>query len=287
MYPKILDFDCVLQATFSISLPRPIFSPLIVTQGGDQVALTSRFDVRSEPAVVRNYGSLLVDFCRITPDGLVCFFPSYIYLEMIVAAWHATGVIQQASNHKLIFIETPDGGETSVALQNYRRACDTGRGAVLLCVARGKVSEGIDFDHHYGRAVIMFGVPYQYTESRVLKARLEFMREQYSIREGDFLSFDALRHAAQCLGRVIRGKSDYGIMILADRRYSRADKRAKLPIWIADAIQETHSALSTDSAVLAAQKFFREMAQPYDLLDRTSEIMLTEDDIHAKSTIKL
>ena len=28
---------------------------------------------------------------------------------------------------------------------------------MLLSVARGKVSEGIDFDHNYGRAVIMFG----------------------------------------------------------------------------------------------------------------------------------
>lgn len=37
------------------------------------------------------------------------------------------------------------------------KACDNGRGAVLLAVARGKVSEGIDFDHNYGRAVIMFG----------------------------------------------------------------------------------------------------------------------------------
>lgn len=38
-----------------------------------------------------------------------------------------------------------------------------------MSVARGKVSEGIDFDHNYGRAVIMFGIPYQYTESRILK----------------------------------------------------------------------------------------------------------------------
>ena len=39
----------------------------------------------------------------------------------------------------------------------FSQACDNGRGAVLLSVARGKVSEGIDFDHNYGRAVIMFG----------------------------------------------------------------------------------------------------------------------------------
>ena len=27
----------------------------------------------------------------------------------------------------------------------------------MLCVARGKVSEGIDFDHHYGRTVLCIG----------------------------------------------------------------------------------------------------------------------------------
>ena len=97
------------------------------------------------------------------------------------------------------------------------QACNNGRGAVLLSVARGKVSEGIDFDHNYGRAVVMFGIPYVYTESRILKARLEYLRLQFRIKENDFLTFDALRHAAQCVGRVIRGKSDYGMMIFADK----------------------------------------------------------------------
>jgi DNA excision repair protein ERCC-2 len=55
------------------------------------------------------------------------------------------------------------------------------------------VAEGIDFDRHYGRAVLLFGVPYQYTLSRVLKARLEFLRANFDLREGDYLSFDAMR----------------------------------------------------------------------------------------------
>lgn len=29
------------------------------------------------------------------------------------------------------------------------------------------MAEGIDFDRHYGRLVIMFGVPFQYTLSRL------------------------------------------------------------------------------------------------------------------------
>src|SRR5690606_25627519 len=119
--------------------------------------------------------------------------------------------------------------ESSLALENYRAACDSGRGAVLFAVSRGKISEGIDFDHHYGRCVIVFGIPFVNTESRVLRARLEFLRSQYSIRENEFLTFDAMRNAAQCVGRVIRGKSDYGLMVFADKRYNRLDKRGKLP----------------------------------------------------------
>lgn len=69
-----------------------------------------------------------------------------------------------------------------------------------MSVARGKVSEGVDFDGPYGRTVLMIGMPFQYTESRTLRARLSYLRDRVGISEGDFLSFDALRQAAQCLG---------------------------------------------------------------------------------------
>ena len=105
------------------------------------------------------------------------------------------------------------------------------------------------------------GVPFQYTQSRILKARLEFLRENYRIRENDFLSFDAMRHAAQCLGRVLRGKDDYGIMVLADRRFGK--KRSQLPKWINQALLESDVNLSTDMAVAIAKKFLRTMAQPF------------------------
>ncbi len=48
--------------------------------------------------------------------------------------------------HKLLFIETKDIVETTLSLGNFKKACDIGRGAVFLSVARGKVAEGIDFD---------------------------------------------------------------------------------------------------------------------------------------------
>ena len=47
------------------------------------------------------------------------------------------------------------------------------------------------------------------------RARLEYLRETFQIKESDFLAFDAVRQAAQCVGRVIRSKADYGLMIFA------------------------------------------------------------------------
>ena len=115
------------------------------------------------------------------PDGIVCFFTSYLYLETVVASWYDQGIIDQLQRHKLLFIETQDAAETSLALQIYIKACNNGRGAALLSVARGKVSEGIDFDHHFGRAVLMFGIPYVYTQSKILRARLEYLRDQFQV----------------------------------------------------------------------------------------------------------
>ncbi|KAH9966665.1 DNA repair helicase [Russula dissimulans] len=261
MYPKMLQFTPVVQETYAMTLTRNAFLPLVITRGSDQVAISSRFEVRNDPAVVRNFGSILVEYSKIVPDGVVAFFPSYLYMESIVAAWNDMGILTEVWKHKLIFVETPDANETSIALENYRRACDNGRGAVLLSVARGKVSEGIDFDHNYGRAVIMFGVPYQYTESRILKARLEYLRDAYRIRESEFLGFDAIRNAAQCVGRALRGKTDWGLMVFADKRFARADKRAKLPRWINQYITETAANLSTDMALTLSKLFMRTISQ--------------------------
>ncbi|ORY68075.1 hypothetical protein BCR35DRAFT_269945 [Leucosporidium creatinivorum] len=269
MYPKMLGFEATVSESYVMTLSRDCFLPLVVCRGADQVEISSRFEVRNDPAVVRNFGTLLIEYCKAVPDGIVAFFPSYLYMESIVSAWMEMGILNEVTNHKLIFIETPDAPETSAALDNYRRACDNGRGAVLLSVARGKVSEGIDFDHNYGRAVIMFGIPYQaslssqYTESRILKARLEYLRDAYRIRENDFLTFDAMRHAAQCVGRVLRGKTDYGLMVFADKRFAKADKRAKLPKWIGSYIKDSDTNLSSDMAIAHSKKFLRAMAQPF------------------------
>jgi DNA excision repair protein ERCC-2 len=151
---------------------------MIVSMGSDQVPIVSAYRARDDPGVQLNYGRLLVDLCAAVPDGIVSFFTSYKFLEDMVAFWKSNGILDEVLRYKLIFVETKDVVETTLALDAFKRACNRGRGAVFLSVARGKVAEGIDFDRHYGRAVVMFGIPFQYTQSRVLRARLSYLREK-------------------------------------------------------------------------------------------------------------
>ncbi|KAH9729900.1 General transcription and DNA repair factor IIH helicase subunit XPD [Citrus sinensis] len=221
LYPRLLNFHPVVSRSFKMSLTRDCICPMVLTRGSDQLPVSTKFDMRSDPGVARNYGKLLVEMVSIVPDGIVCFFVSYSYMDEIIATWNDSGILK-------------DVVETTLALDNYRKACDCGRGAVFFSVAR------------------------------ILLARLEYLRDTFQIKEGDFLTFDALRQAAQCVGRVIRSKADYGMMIFADKRYSRHDKRSKLPGWILSHLRDAHLNLSTDMALHIAREFLRKMAQPYD-----------------------
>ncbi|GMR39936.1 hypothetical protein PMAYCL1PPCAC_10131, partial [Pristionchus mayeri] len=285
MYPKILDFDAFSCVSFTMTLARPCIAPLVVSRGNDQVAITSRFESRADVAVIRNYGNLVLEMASLVPDGMVVFFTSYTYMEHVVATWYDQHIIDELMKYKLLFIETNDALETSVALEKYVEACDSGRGACLFSVARGKVSEGIDFSHHLGRAVIMLGIPYVYTESRILRARLEYLRDQFGIKENDFLTFDAMRHTAQCMGRALRGKTDYGLMIFADKRFSRTDKRGKLPRWMQEHLDPANTNLSIDEAGQQARRWLSLMAQPFSKKEQLgisvlTKEMLTEKNMH-------
>jgi DNA excision repair protein ERCC-2 len=286
MLPRILQFHPVLSKSLTTTMFRQTVQPLVVSRGSDQTFLSTKFKDRDDMDILRNYGLLLLRLCEVIPDGIVAFFTSYYYMENIMSIWNTMGLVNQILKHKLLFVETPDIHDTSIALHNYKLACDCGRGAVFLSVSRGKVSEGIDFANHYGRCVVIFGIPYVYTESRKLKARLEFLNETYQIREGDFLTFDAMRTAAQCVGRVIRGKSDYGIMILADHRYNRIDKRDKLPPWILQYLTQGQLNLSTDAAVTMSSNFLREMSQPVSREEQIGVSLWTIEDVKKQPASK-
>ena len=65
-------------------------------------------------------------------------------------------------------------------------------------------------------------------------------------------------------------------MVLADKRYARADKRTKLPQWIQDEMKSSHFGLSTGEAVSVARTFLREMAPAINQLDLRKKRLTAE-----------
>jgi len=70
-------------------------------------------------------------------------------------------------------------------------------------------------------------------------------------------------------------------MVFADRRFARADKRAKLPKWINQYIAETATNLSTDMAIVMSKRFLRSMAQPFEH-DQTGVSLWSVEHIEAR-----
>lgn len=97
-----------------------------------------------------------------------------------------------------------------------------------------------------------------------------YLSDQFQFIDNELLTFDAMRHAAQCIGRVLRVKTtDYGIMVLADKRFARQNKRGKLPKWIQEHLKDSMINLSTE-------EWLRPTAQPFTWEDQLGVSLLEQ-----------
>jgi DNA excision repair protein ERCC-2 len=100
MYPKLLDFKPVLMKSVEILLQRNTISPIVIGRGNDQMTMSSEFQERNNKSVMRStfiysdYGSLLIDLSTTVPDGIICFFPSYRYMEEVILNWNEMGILE-------------------------------------------------------------------------------------------------------------------------------------------------------------------------------------------------
>ncbi|KAG6430041.1 hypothetical protein SASPL_108100 [Salvia splendens] len=115
-------------------------------------------------------GNAIVNFARIVPDGLLVFFPSYYLLEQCISCWktmgqqnlsNSTTIWERICKHKLPVVEPRQSSLFPLAIEDYMtKLKEANSGAVFFAVCRGKVSEGLDFADHAGRAVVITGLPF-------------------------------------------------------------------------------------------------------------------------------
>lgn len=250
IYKKLLGLDLeVLTYTRTDKI-----CPLILTKGSDQLYVSTKSEEKIDDGVMRNYGELLLEISDVVPDGVVAFFPEWTVLQNYIIKWNESGLIYRLLDNKIVLIEIPE--KEFLVLDNFKKACESGRGAVLLAVSRGKISEYLHLYGNHIKSIIILGVPQPNILSRALKARLCYLKERLGIEESEYLNFDAIRQSIACLSHSIKANTSYSIMILADKRFESQPKRSKIPEWMQNSIKKSTN-VSTDTAKIISLKFLK------------------------------
>lgn len=102
-------------------------------------------------------GHSITNLCNVIPDGIVCFFPSFTYLDQVYKRWSSIesgGILDRIQKRKKVFKEPRESNQVETTLREYSLQIDSPdkkMGAILLCVVNGKMSEGINFSDGLGR----------------------------------------------------------------------------------------------------------------------------------------
>jgi len=211
--------------------------PLVLTSGPSGARLDFSFQFREKKEVLDELGRVLINIVNIVPGGIVVFFPSYDYEKLVCKHLEASGVLARIEKKKGIFREPKTSSELDKVLGDFATAVRLSKGALLLAVVGGKMSEGINFSDDLGRCVVMVGMPYPNLYSPELKEKMSFLNKTVGSIDGKQagqVHYENLCMKAvnQSVGRAIRHKGDYAAILFLDHRYSRPNIISQLPGWI-------------------------------------------------------
>lgn len=234
-----------------------------VTQGPGREQFDATFAGSSKFSFQDALGQAIFDYCKIIPEGVLVFFPSYRMMNVLHMRWKITGLWDQLHTAKGVIIVEPSqrGEDFESMVQNYERACESEKGALLFGVCRGKLSEGVDFRDSTARAVILVGIPFPHIGDVVVhrkRAWNDRVRKDDSVcklQSGtEWYEMQAYRALNQALGRVVRHRFDYGAILLLDRRFRQQRVLNQLPRWTTSGIQRTDG--SHGSLLHRLQQFY-------------------------------
>ncbi|CAI5725012.1 unnamed protein product [Peronospora destructor] len=229
-----------------------------LSSGPSQKHLEFTYSRRNDMEALDELGCILLNLARIVPGGIVVFFPSYRFEENAVRRWQATKQYEQMQAKKSMFSEPKKADELAEVLMQYSAACSqgnqNGKGAMLLSVVGGKMSEGINFSDELARCVVMVGMPYPNARDAEIVEKMNFLDTTNPGSGRQFYESLCMKAVNQSIGRSIRHQNDYSAILLVDHRYSSLAVRNRLPEWIQKCIQPP---MSFGQAYSQLVQFFR------------------------------
>ncbi|KPM06070.1 regulator of telomere elongation helicase 1-like protein [Sarcoptes scabiei] len=220
-------FECEMGIPFQIKLQnshvisRHQLTIQLISKDPSGHELCGSYDKRNDTKYYTGLGYTVLEMARTVPKGVFIFFSSYSLINRCLEIWKDKKIWTLISTSKKIFVEPRNKQEFNENIQSFRYACDkTKEGAIFMGVSRGKLSEGIDLGDDYCRAVIIIGLPYpaRYDPKVVLKQ--QYLNENNSRLNGtQWYMLQMKRALNQSIGRIIRHRNDYGLIVLCDSRF--------------------------------------------------------------------
>ncbi len=151
------------------------------------------------------------DIVNMVDGSSLIFFPSYSLRDMVNDYF-------SSKCKKTIFFERSklNKEEKTKLLEEFKKYKNAG--AVLMCVASGSFSQGIDLPGIL-KAVIVVGLPLEPPNLETLKL-IEYYDNKFGKGWDYGYILPAITKSLQAAGRCIRSETDKGIMVFLDERYA-------------------------------------------------------------------
>jgi len=200
----------------------------ILSQSWNGIVLDSSYNNRDNMDHCRALGQSIVHFCRIIPDGVLLFFSSYAVMNQAIKNWKEHDsewkIYSTLSSVKQIFLEPQNKNAFAECIQKFKEKVEEehSKGAIFLGVCRGKLSEGLDLANKYCRAVMMVGLPFPAVADPRVISKKQYLQEMNSkeLTPQNWYILQMKRALNQAIGRVVRNKDDFGVVLLLDSRFN-------------------------------------------------------------------
>lgn len=174
-------------------------------------SVTTRFEeLKQDPRAVQRLADRIAEVLQTLPVKTAVFFPSFDLMQRVLDA----GLQSQLPGNVFIEYSKLPGGDLWRSIEGWKKDPE---GSVLLGVAGGRLSEGIDYPDEELEAVVLVGIPYPRPT-----AKREALRRYLDATVGKGWEYTveapAQRAILQACGRMIRSEHDRGIAIILDRR---------------------------------------------------------------------
>ncbi len=253
------DPDRIVRFSCGHVVPKENLLPMVFGTGPASRTLNFSFEYRYQAQLLDELYGVLSNVARLTPGGVVVFFPSYEYEDRVFKHFSSKDFLVNLEKKKRVLREPKKSSELDGVLQEFSRSARVGNGAILLSVVGGKMSEGINFSDDLGRCVVMVGLPFPNSKSPELKEKMQFLDQSVGKDAGkEYYEDLCMKAVNQSIGRAIRHRGDYASILLVDQRYQKPSIQKKLPGWIRDQVVAPEK---FPQALVAIKDFFRAKQQ--------------------------